>query len=1222
MTTKNLGLVQAIHSGTTAPNNTKMLWYDENSSILKIYNNPTTVWERLPFGSEVDFLASIVANLANNSTENLDQGSYQGEVTISSDPSVLGLDIEYVGNWVMTNDTGEFTNFLNGYAQPINLTDGSVYIFTYVEGGYWEEKLVPTNDGDPSLFLGIIKSTDSAPASPVDGNWGIAQGTGIYTNFDNLQVNEGVETYIKYDLGTTSWYKEEKSYQQPNFLGVATPSTTPKNNPRNGEYYIIGEDGDYINFFGTSVTLKRNNQLSRIEWNGTQWNRNLISVVIDNIIRPESTTSTSVNEIIFNSILETDKKIIISEIWDFGGATIDFTSYPNMVIEVEKGGMLKNVTLICNDTWFVPKSHQIFDTVTFEGTPRAEYVTPEMFGAVGYLTEEESRLGTDSFAAFQGALDFVSGRNLVLKAQKFYYRITQLLHGYDFELQGNNVKLVATDNTVKRLLYIAPYLDRDDTIYSGSRYGPTWEDSVPLITDAIHSETFAKVVDGSVFKEGDIVLLSSDQNYTDGAAETGGYKRGELKEVKSSIDNVITFTSPIFENGYVASESATLKKMIQPVTAVIKDVELIGEGDDVPDAGTWLGASTGHGILTAFTKYLYINNLKITNCISSGITQMYSYNTIIENYNIDGCLGGRDNGGYAHELVGACTSPKVINYNSYGSRHAVDISDSSFTTGRVWDAQYINCYFTGNELYSGSIVGFHTGGGSIKFINTFVEGSATGEVANKTQDWYAGETREYADAVINKKRFYLSLVGDEITPNNAEVSDTDSWLLIHSPNAYLDIEYDPEKTDYVFDNKIYYRGEYFLYNSITSVAGTDPYDSKYWRPILGAADGCCYTFRGPVRKIELYNCGAANTDHGFIFEGADELIIDTMYFKNINAIFTSPMFNRSNFKNWTVYRSGLFAWHDSTTALSGLRELIFKNSTFREFNYGSYGYAYIHDCFTKIIFESCDFIDAEVTGWDYHTEGQCPRFYLFDGNTTFEGIEFNNCNFLNQGFLSPYVHGDADDPSYYVRMKSCTYKNPREINYCHGFGCSRPATFILKDCDFDLTHSSLLLSSTLVDTCSGVTGVSEFAIYNSKIVVDQIRTTAANIAKMLLINSTLEVGNENTTPEIKIYGGDLDSPSIIEGSFGDPNSNVDAIFDAEYKDYSYIGTWKKTTALGTLTGWVLQPKTNYTATAAPTVNDDETLGYGVGSRWYDTVLLKAYELFDNTTGAAVWVPLN
>jgi len=49
------------------------------------------------------------------------------------------------------------------------------------------------------------------------------------------------------------------------------------------------------------------------------------------------------------------------------------------------------------------------------------------------------------------------------------------------------------------------------------------------------------------------------------------------------------------------------------------------------------------------------------------------------------------------------------------------------------------------------------------------------------------------------------------------------------------------------------------------------------------------------------------------------------------------------------------------------------------------------------------------------------------------------------------------------------------------------------------------------------------------------------------------------------------------------------------------------------------PRNNYTATAAPGVNDDTNSGYEPGSEWVDQMTDKAYVCLDATEGAAVWV---
>lgn len=55
---------------------------------------------------------------------------------------------------------------------------------------------------------------------------------------------------------------------------------------------------------------------------------------------------------------------------------------------------------------------------------------------------------------------------------------------------------------------------------------------------------------------------------------------------------------------------------------------------------------------------------------------------------------------------------------------------------------------------------------------------------------------------------------------------------------------------------------------------------------------------------------------------------------------------------------------------------------------------------------------------------------------------------------------------------------------------------------------------------------------------------------------------------------------------------------------------------------ITQPLHNYSATAAPTVNDDSGDGYGVGSLWIDTTNDNIYGCTDASSGAANWELLN
>jgi len=48
-------------------------------------------------------------------------------------------------------------------------------------------------------------------------------------------------------------------------------------------------------------------------------------------------------------------------------------------------------------------------------------------------------------------------------------------------------------------------------------------------------------------------------------------------------------------------------------------------------------------------------------------------------------------------------------------------------------------------------------------------------------------------------------------------------------------------------------------------------------------------------------------------------------------------------------------------------------------------------------------------------------------------------------------------------------------------------------------------------------------------------------------------------------------------------------------------------------------KSNLVATIAPTANDDNTAGYGVGSLWIDTITQSYYNCIDATNATAIWI---
>ena len=97
-------------------------------------------------------------------------------------------------------------------------------------------------------------------------------------------------------------------------------------------------------------------------------------------------------------------------------------------------------------------------------------------------------------------------------------------------------------------------------------------------------------------------------------------------------------------------------------------------------------------------------------------------------------------------------------------------------------------------------------------------------------------------------------------------------------------------------------------------------------------------------------------------------------------------------------------------------------------------------------------------------------------------------------------------------------------------------------------------------------------------------------------------------------------PSVIEGSIDHAaiqniGSNTHGAIDSHISNNANPHSVTKT-QIGLEN--VENTKVNLTATIAPTVNNDDTEGYSILSRWADITADKEYVALDVTTGAAVW----
>ena len=107
ITSKNLGLVRAIHSGTTAPVNIKMLWYNENDNMHYYYDILTATWVLLASGG------------GSGGTQTLSQTLSLGNSTGNNDISIVS------GRKIIFNNSGFNTGL---FANPSLAANQTVYL--------------------------------------------------------------------------------------------------------------------------------------------------------------------------------------------------------------------------------------------------------------------------------------------------------------------------------------------------------------------------------------------------------------------------------------------------------------------------------------------------------------------------------------------------------------------------------------------------------------------------------------------------------------------------------------------------------------------------------------------------------------------------------------------------------------------------------------------------------------------------------------------------------------------------------------------------------------------------------------------------------------------------------------------------------------------------------------------------------------------------------------
>jgi len=131
-----------------------------------------------------------------------------------------------------------------------------------------------------------------------------------------------------------------------------------------------------------------------------------------------------------------------------------------------------------------------------------------------------------------------------------------------------------------------------------------------------------------------------------------------------------------------------------------------------------------------------------------------------------------------------------------------------------------------------------------------------------------------------------------------------------------------------------------------------------------------------------------------------------------------------------------------------------------------------------------------------------------------------------------------------------------------------------------------------------------------------INLNSLNIRNIHFGKYNLNTGTQTTTTlrvaEVMFWNSSLSDQNVI-------NLTNDLLI--EYGVRPGVVSLAGRTVYHNGTNWRAAFKSEYAKTVAPTVNNDLSAGYEVGSHWFDTTADKAYVCVDATIGAAIWTEI-
>ena len=316
-----------------------------------------------------------------------------------------------------------------------------------------------------------------------------------------------------------------------------------------------------------------------------------------------------------------------------------------------------------------------------------EYVTPQMFGATGDGSTDDSQAFLDTIAAIP------AGHKI------------QIPHGtYIITEQLAITKAVTIEGIGKESVLNLAGVDATND-YSVYIYGAKTATTSDLSANAAADQTTVNVDDASAFSADDWIRIESE-----GTWNSGSCTLAEIQQIESIAANAITLKNKLYD-AYTTADSAAIYLCTMLDGVVIRDLHIIGRGTG--NGTAW------NGCVITYAMNVLINNCGMDKGYTTGFTMKNCINATVRDCSIR--FSDHTSIGYGVQFTEASRHLNVIDNKFHATRHSVSLGGGDGVQRQV--SIVGNHHIMGNAAQVGMFGGHNTYDGVVIANNTAIQDS-------------------------------------------------------------------------------------------------------------------------------------------------------------------------------------------------------------------------------------------------------------------------------------------------------------------------------------------------------------------------------------------------------------------------------------------------------------------------------------------------------------------